>query len=616
MTVSRSSRRKIEPDIEPTSDLALLRRYEPVLAFTEGEMFFPMRVEGYIEKSSLIARTADGQSETVAHPGELTPGRLAGLGAETPTRPLSLRFVQKSPGGAEYRRWAVNRPRFTARGRLARVGLLGRFVDAIYRMTFLLRGRVPGGTVAIAQTQYADILAHDPTFAYHGRVIRGDQYTILNYQFFYAMNDWRSSFFGANDHEADWEQIFVYLTADADGELEPAWVAYASHDYYGCDLRRRWDDPDLTMVGRHPVVFVGAGSHASYFQAGEYITEVDIRPLKPLSALGSLLSDFWRNVLGQGDPETIKDSVRHSLSVPFIDYARGDGVRIGPGQATDWTPVVINDDVDWVNEYRGLWGLDTQDVFAGERAPAGPKYNRDGSVRRSWYDAVGWADLDREPLPVATDAELSQRIDYLEHDATEATEAAASIRETLPQLALEARALQGVPSARSQLRECNQRIDALGTELNELTAREEQRRAAARACRELQERVRAGLRPGPKDHIHRLQTPEPAQTFREGRIAELWAAVSIGSLFLVAAVLLAVDAPWFTALIVLVGGAVLVDHVLRGTIVPFLLSATIVLALLTSLVLVYETFWALVLVALASMGLLILAGNLREVKAR
>jgi hypothetical protein len=44
MTVSRSPRRKIEPDIEPTSDLALLRRYEPVLAFTEGEMFFPMRV--------------------------------------------------------------------------------------------------------------------------------------------------------------------------------------------------------------------------------------------------------------------------------------------------------------------------------------------------------------------------------------------------------------------------------------------------------------------------------------------------------------------------------------------------------------------------------------------
>jgi hypothetical protein len=370
------------------------------------------------------------------------------------------------------------------------------------------------------------------------------------------------------------------------------------------------------MVGRHPVVFVGAGSHASYFQAGEYITEVDIRPLKPLAAVGSLLAKFWRNVLGQGSPEARTNDPDHSFSVPFIDYARGDGVRIGPGQPTDWTPVVIDDDVDWVNDYQGLWGLDTQDVFDGERAPAGPKYNRDGSVRRSWYDSVGWADLDGEPLEADTEAELSQRIDSLEREAREAADSAASIRETLPQLALEARALQGVASARSQLRECNQRIASLESDLRDLTARQEQRRAAVRACRDLQEKVLAGVRPGPKDHIRRLQTPEPAQAFREGRIAELWAAISIGSLFLLAALLLAINAPWITALILLVGGAVLVDHVLRGTIVPFLLSVTVVLALLSSIVMIYEAFWVLVLVGLASMGLLILAGNLREVRAR
>ena len=68
---------------------------------------------------------------------------------------------------------------------------------------------------------------------------------MLHYLFFYAMNDWRSTFHGANDHEADWEQMFVYLYEDGQGELVPRWVACASHDYYGDNLRRRWDDPLL-----------------------------------------------------------------------------------------------------------------------------------------------------------------------------------------------------------------------------------------------------------------------------------------------------------------------------------------------------------------------------------
>ena len=35
----------------------------------------------------------------------------------------------------------------------------------------------------------------------------------------------------------------------------------------------------------------------------------------------------------------------------------------------DWSPVVINSSVPWVGDFPGLWGLDTQDVFAGELAP-------------------------------------------------------------------------------------------------------------------------------------------------------------------------------------------------------------------------------------------------------
>ena len=46
-----------------------------------------------------------------------------------------------------------------------------------------------------------------------------------------------------------------------------------------------------------------------------------------------------------------------------------------------------------MRDYRGLWGLDTGDRLAGERAPAGPKYTRTGTVRQSWNDPLGFVGL-------------------------------------------------------------------------------------------------------------------------------------------------------------------------------------------------------------------------------
>ena len=74
------------------------------------------------------------------------------------------------------------------------------------------------------------------------------------------MNDWRSTFDGANDHEADWEQAFVILEELPDGSTRPIWFAAAAHDEHGADLRRRWDDPELQKDGDHVIVFPGAGS--------------------------------------------------------------------------------------------------------------------------------------------------------------------------------------------------------------------------------------------------------------------------------------------------------------------------------------------------------------------
>ena len=65
-------------------------------------------------------------------------------------------------------------------------------------------------------------------YRYHGRVLRQDGWIVLQYWFFYAFNDWRSGFYGANDHEGDWEKILVYLSESETGEVRPEWVAYAA----------------------------------------------------------------------------------------------------------------------------------------------------------------------------------------------------------------------------------------------------------------------------------------------------------------------------------------------------------------------------------------------------
>ena len=161
-------------------------------------------------------------------------------------------------------------------GRLARGGLLPRIVDALFSLSFFMRGRVPAASAAAAELDYFHMRAQREVFTYYGRVVRQNHWTVLQYWFFYCYNNWRSGFGGVNDHESDWEMISVYLYED-NGHLVPEWVAYASHDFHGDDLRRRWDDAgQLNLEDGHPVVYAGAGSHASYFQKGEYQAEVDL----------------------------------------------------------------------------------------------------------------------------------------------------------------------------------------------------------------------------------------------------------------------------------------------------------------------------------------------------
>jgi hypothetical protein len=528
-------------------DMALLRQYEPVLRFTLGELFLPMPVEDYLDKCSLWRAGHPGPSgrravaERLCAPGELTPARLAQVSAPGPE--LSLRFVNQPQSRSELRAWRRDgaRPRLAAGGsRFAAVGLLSRFIDVVMRLSLLQRGRVPGGTAAAAEQIYR---AHaDPDGCpYYGRVTRDQGYLALQYWFFYAMNDWRSTFGGVNDHEADWEQVTVFLPDPPDLSARPSWVAFSSHDETGDDLRRRSDDPDLQWRGTHPVVFAGAGSHSGAYLPGDYLVTVEppalVRMLAWLRRLSRLLLPWTAAHSGT------------AFGLPFIDYHRGDGPCVGPGEARSWRPVLVDDHTPWLRDYRGLWGLDTRDPFGGERAPAGPRYERDGSVRLCWSDPVGWACLDKEaPAPAAEREAVQERITELDGQLAAAT---AELDDRVGEL-------RGARAGSRALSGTGNRPDPAGlTALEASVQHLRLRRQALASEREALAQASAGGLPWEDPHAHlrhrALPNVDPVRT--RSRVLRIWSAVSASVLL---AGLALVILGHFGALLPAVGGLTVV----------------------------------------------------------
>jgi hypothetical protein len=593
-------------------DLALLRAYEPVLRFTVGELFFPTAVEAYVGVASLWELEHGDSARQVVAAGALDVDRLCKEAAARPDADLSLRFVAERFDRRQYRAWRKrpDRPVFRSGGRFTRVGLLARVIDILFRFTLLLRGRVPGGLTAAAEVMYRTHLdpRHHP---YYGRVTREGGYTALQYWFFYAMNDWRSSFGGANDHEADWEQVTVYLAEQADGTRQPVWVALSAHDEVGDDLRRRWDDPELVREGDHAVVFAGAGSHSGAVMAGDYVTAVD-----PPGALHRLLRGLRR--FTRVFTPWARGEIAQGIGIPFIDYHRGDGVAIGPGQDRTWSPVVIGDDTPWVRQYRGLWGLDTRDRFGGERAPAGPRYERGGAVRQSWSDPLGWAGLQKVPASAAeTTALLRARVEAIDAEVDGLSDAIAAGRETLRSAAAAITSLdrqQGLAGIAAQRRA------ALAQQERDLRVLVQRRGALlAERSAHTDALLNPPPPPAPQAHLRNKAVPVEAQTDTRSRFLRVWSTISTPLVFAAAAFLL------FDQHIAVITGVVVfaavfagVEAIARRRFFDYVATiALVVLAAVVVVTLAQEVFgrWQTVLAVLfGAAAVVTLVVNLRDLR--
>jgi hypothetical protein len=616
------------PGVEAAT--ALLRRFEPVIRSTSGDKFYPMDVEPYVRACSLWVQRPGEEAVCVVSDGELSLDRLAQQPMDEAGAVHFLKFTDAEDLGPDsrgrrlrlFRRRAKDRKEsrrvFRAgRGRLARVGYFSRFVDALYSLALLARGRVPGESAAAASVAYERIMTEQEQYRYHGRVLRQDGWIVLQYWLFYPFNDWRSGFFGANDHEADWEKIFVYLSESEAGEVSPEWVAYSAHNYTGDNLRRRWDDSEVEKVGEHPVIYVGAGSHASYYAPGEYLTELTLPLPSPLARVTGAIRSFWTTRLGQYVREGEEDGGSGYFSIPFVDYARGDGLSVGDGGDRAWDePRLISDPPpDWVSGYRGLWGLYARDPFEGEDAPAGPMYNRDKSINRAWYDPVGWAGLDKVAPPTETlEAILEQRADIISRCGALRIEIDDKSRQ-LKKLGTELTAMRDRSHLDAPYTEGTRRVTELSGELDRLRRKLATDEAVSESLAEYAGRLRAGEGDPARAHISRAQRPASEDELRVSRVAEAWAAISV-SLMLISFVGIAMfeREHLISMLVFSIAFFAFVEAGFRGRLVNLVSSANIGLAVVATLIIIYEFFWQLVVAAVLVIGLYVLWDNLSELR--
>ncbi|MCX6026586.1 MAG: hypothetical protein NTY23_10080, partial [Chloroflexi bacterium] len=291
----------------------------------------------------------------------------------------------------------------------------------------------------------------------------------------------------------------------------------------------------------------------------------------------------------------------------------GDGAALGPGQEKAWQPVLIDPAPAWVERYRGLWGLFVHDPVAGEDAPSGPMYNRDGSVRRPWADPLGWAGLDKVLPPARVAPALRDEIRASAEAYRRMARQIVTKRRALQRLGLRLAAIEPRPFLLKEREALRKEARARSRELVQLQASLTRQRDTGEALRALAVRVRQGELGSPRAHLGRTHRPMPAMPRSASLLADAWSSISISFMLLGLAVLILAHASywalWLVAIVVTLG---LVEAGLRRQFQRSIGSLAMGLAIVTTLILLGR-FYAQVIAGVAiAAAVYLMWDNIRE----
>jgi hypothetical protein len=310
----------------PSND-DLLKRFQPVLRYDSNEQFF-----------------ADSAEQFMVNPGN------------------ELRRKRTETGNGAVLARAGGEPQLTL-SFLARAKYQdGRPVQA---------GDVIGATGRNYRDQYRKLRMARPdlTNVVYGHAIESNGRLWLQYWLWYFYNDYQLVL-GAGTHEGDWEMVQFRMDAEAG---HPDIAVYAQHSY--AEMRPWAKVERFQPDDERPIVYVGRGSHASYYEAGYHQTEAwyDLadgkRRMKHRPKLEVLGTEdpAWTHWPGQWGDTLQGKSVTKSLE---------SNSPTGPGAKKQWT------DPDRL--------LDNKAVPKHGKAPAPPDVlaKRQGGRLRIEYDVT------------------------------------------------------------------------------------------------------------------------------------------------------------------------------------------------------------------------------------
>lgn len=287
---------------------------------------------------------------------------------------------------------------------------------------------------------YAGILKKHPQPVYYGRTMReedpdGNRWTILQYHYFYAFNDWRLAANGFNHHEGDWEMSAVYLKNDA-----PYALLLSQH---GAGDIERWEDAIKAKDGEgrettHPIVYAALGSHANYSKPDVIRSPAMYKPgrlqrflfwfdglihylfllFNPSQKARHIALEEMRlnpaRLLDEHAFDALRDETDHYIARLPMEIASGDGLRIGfqggnslepmiksssylkrvmserkvsQPPAREWRAILLNSEPGWV-QYKGLWGV--KSMLGEESGPSGPKWDKPRRNQAGVSERIRW----------------------------------------------------------------------------------------------------------------------------------------------------------------------------------------------------------------------------------
>jgi cation transport ATPase len=156
-------------------------------------------------------------------------------------------------------------------------------------------------------------------------------------------------------------------------------------------------------------------------------------------------------------------------------------------------------------------------------------------------------------------------------------------------------------------------IEELSTEVEEMRAELAEDEVLHESLGDHAERLRNGERPPARAHMSHPARPVSEEETRAGRVAQLWASISVAAVLLTLFVIFAYERQHLlSALVFAIAMFAFIEAGFRRRLTRFIVSANIGLAIVGALVLLQHYFWQIIVLAVLAVGLYILWENLRE----